>query len=825
VKTEISLNPYVLAGQLMAIDVISELLASTELGMLSQRLTEQLRELTGARTVLLLTHPVDRGVHEVQYTCPPRRASLFSADELSNFCPQCTPGELPLLSVELPSGHPLRAPLLRAGVVSLLRFPLCAAGELIGSLLLLDLPELARSDEVIKTLTPLLPEVALALKNSLAHQRIVNLVQELELHTRELEHRVAERTADLEAAYKAMAASRLAALNIMEDAVTAQRLAEKNTASLRLQVAERKRAEDLLASSHRELQIRNQIAQVFLSVGDEEMYTEVLAIILDAMKSQFGVFGFLDERGDFVVPTMTRTIWDKCQMPDKRFVFPRETWGNSTWPTAIREKRTICINEPSKLIPEGHIAITRHISMPIIHQGEAIGLIQVANKETDYSAEDIALFETIGKAIAPVLDARLKWAREDAARKQAEEILRESENKLRAILNATPFPIALVDVQDNEIEFWSRSTLDLFGQTASTTTDWYQIAYPDPDYRHEVIDRWKPALETARLSDKAVNTGEYRITCRNGSVRICELFASFLADNLIVTFNDITERKRAEEATLRALETAETANLAKSEFLARMSHELRTPLNAILGFTEGLLGRTHLHPLNEHQKDRLGKVLYSGHHLLGLINKVLDITKIESGNAQAEITTFDMAPLAQEVCQMCEALVQGKPEVRIVLDVESGLPPIASDREKIKQILLNLMGNAIAYTDRGSVTLRGRLGNSSGDSLYFRGDGCATMVDENGTVPLNALVLSVEDTGIGIPKEQLDRVFEAFYQVKQPATHARQGTGLGLAICKSFVELLGGTISIRSEVGCGTTATVTLPLKTDKVCKNGVAHA
>jgi PAS domain S-box-containing protein len=134
------------------------------------------------------------------------------------------------------------------------------------------------------------------------------------------------------------------------------------------------------------------------------------------------------------------------------------------------------------------------------------------------------------------------------ARKQAEESLRDSETRLRAILDSTPFPIALVDLQDNKIDFWSRSALDLFGHTAPTAAEWYEIAYPDPDYRREVIERWKTALEMARQSPQAINAGEFRVTCRDGSVRICELYAGFLADRLIVTFNDITERKQAEES-------------------------------------------------------------------------------------------------------------------------------------------------------------------------------------------------------------------------------------------------------------------------------------
>ncbi len=129
-----------------------------------------------------------------------------------------------------------------------------------------------------------------------------------------------------------------------------------------------------------------------------------------------------------------------------------------------------------------------------------------------------------------------------------ERVIKESEAGLRAILDATPFPVALVDLQDNNIDFWSRSALTLFGHTAPTAAEWYLLAYPDPRYRQEVIDRWKPCLEQAKLSGQPVNTGEYRVTCRDGSVRICELYATFLSDKLIVTFNEITDRKNVQEA-------------------------------------------------------------------------------------------------------------------------------------------------------------------------------------------------------------------------------------------------------------------------------------
>jgi len=189
---------------------------------------------------------------------------------------------------------------------------------------------------------------------------------------------------------------------------------------------ERKRAEERLRSSERELRIGNQIANIFLTFPDDQMYVEVLDVVLEAVESEYGVFGYIDEKGAFVVPSMTRHIWDKCLVPDKRFIFPRETWGDSTWPRAIREKRTIYSNEPSTITLQGHVAISRHVSLPVVHQGEVVGLFQVANKKTEYVTDDITQLEVIGSLVALVLSARLERDREEQARKRAEERLREA---------------------------------------------------------------------------------------------------------------------------------------------------------------------------------------------------------------------------------------------------------------------------------------------------------------------------------------------------------------------------------------------------------------
>lgn len=161
-----------------------------------------------------------------------------------------------------------------------------------------------------------------------------------------------------------------------------------------------------LQQVNEELQIRNRIADIFLTIPDDEMYGEVLQVILEVTKSEHGVFGYIDEAGNLVCPSMTRTIWDKCQIPDKTIVFPRETWGG-IWGRSLVEKKTLYSNEPFHT-PEGHIPMLRALVVPIVYQGEVIGYLLAGNKVTDYQDGDVQLLETIANYIAPVLRARLQ---------------------------------------------------------------------------------------------------------------------------------------------------------------------------------------------------------------------------------------------------------------------------------------------------------------------------------------------------------------------------------------------------------------------------------
>jgi signal transduction histidine kinase len=231
----------------------------------------------------------------------------------------------------------------------------------------------------------------------------------------------------------------------------------------------------------------------------------------------------------------------------------------------------------------------------------------------------------------------------------------------------------------------------------------------------------------------------------------------------------------------------EVANRHKSEFLANMSHELRTPLNAIIGFSEVLMEKM-FGEVNDKQDEYLRDIYSSGRHLLSLINDILDLSKIEAGRMELEVTKFDLPQAIQNSLM----LVRGRADahaIRLDLALDSRLGDFAGDERKFKQIMVNLLSNAVKFTPEGGrVSVR------------------AEVVD-------GSVEVAVSDTGIGIAPEDQQVVFEEFRQVGADYARKREGTGLGLALTRRFVELHGGTIQLKSALGEGSTFTFTLPVR------------
>jgi signal transduction histidine kinase len=265
------------------------------------------------------------------------------------------------------------------------------------------------------------------------------------------------------------------------------------------------------------------------------------------------------------------------------------------------------------------------------------------------------------------------------------------------------------------------------------------------------------------------------------------------------------QNARLFEEMQRAKMVAEQASQAKSAFLANMSHELRTPLNAIIGFTnivqrksEGILPRKQL--------DNLDKVLVSAEHLLGLINTVLDIAKIEAGRLDVQAAIFDAAG----VVELCAATIQPllKPHVRLVKQIQPDLPLVYSDQDKLRQILLNLLSNAAKFTHEGQIVVSVKQESRGAEEQRAENITSAPLLPD---APANMFSISVTDTGIGISAEALDRIFVEFQQADTSTTRQYGGTGLGLSISRKLARLLEGNLTAVSIRAQGSTFTLTLP--------------
>lgn len=263
----------------------------------------------------------------------------------------------------------------------------------------------------------------------------------------------------------------------------------------------------------------------------------------------------------------------------------------------------------------------------------------------------------------------------------------------------------------------------------------------------------------------------------------------------VVTFSDLTTRKLAETALREARDAALAASRAKSAFLANMSHEIRTPMNAILGMAD-LLAET---PLTAEQQEYVGMFQRAGDALLEMINDILDLSKVEAGQLQLEAQAFDPGEMLEDVAEVLAVSAHAK-GLELTCEMAPGSSAhVVGDAKRLRQVLLNLVGNAVKFTERGEVHLRAEVVPEPGAAVAAT----ATRV---------ALRFVVRDTGIGIPKDKLATIFDPFTQADASTTRRYGGTGLGLDIVKRLVDLMGGTIRAESVSGAGSTFTVIVPL-------------
>ncbi|MFO1061214.1 MAG: ATP-binding protein [Dongiaceae bacterium] len=399
----------------------------------------------------------------------------------------------------------------------------------------------------------------------------------------------------------------------------------------------------------------------------------------------------------------------------------------------------------------------------------------------------LAVWFFVRRARENLGQARRSAAAADAAR----QALAIANARLHDAIESIPEGFVLFDAQDRAL-LWNRRYEEIYGIAAGTTIrgrsfeEMVRQGAARGNYRLPpglALEAWiaerlaqhaaKGSESEQQLADGRWILSHERRTAEGGSVGIRI---------------DITELKRREAEMREALDRAEAANRAKSAFLANMSHELRTPLTAVLGFSEIIAGET-MGPIGQPAyKEFAGDIHAAGQHLLQVVSDVLDLARIEAERIELQIEPVDAAAMAQELCHMMRAEAARR-DLALQLEAAAAVPPVQADLVRLRQALLNLLGNAIKFTAPGGrVTVATAFEPARGHVL-----------------------VSVHDTGIGIAERDIPTALEPFGQVDSALSRRYEGAGLGLPLARRFVEAMGGVLTLESAVGRGTRVTVALP--------------
>lgn len=392
---------------------------------------------------------------------------------------------------------------------------------------------------------------------------------------------------------------------------------------------------------------------------------------------------------------------------------------------------------------------------------------------------------------------------DSAERKRTETALAQSEARFRTALLEAPFPI-MIHADGDEVMLISRAWTELSGYTHSdipTISAWTRKAYGTR------MVQVRSYIESLYGSNARRDDGEFEVTCKDGSKRIWYFYSVPLdsfADGRHIVLSmafDLTEYKRLENELVNSKIEAESSSKAKSEFLANMSHEIRTPLNGIFGMLQ-LIGTTSL---NEEQDEFISVAMRSTKRLARLLSDILDLSRIEAGKLTLEVNEFSMSEQKQAVVELFAASAREK-GLKFDYVIDDQIPArIMGDKSRLQQILFNLVGNAIKFTEQGYVKIEvSRLPSVGAGNCR--------------------ILVSVADTGIGITDEQIKSIFEPFAQAEKNFNRRFQGAGLGLSIVRRLVHLMGGEIAIDNTAG-GTIAYLTLPFTYEEPLQAGAHNA
>ncbi len=512
------------------------------------------------------------------------------------------------------------------------------------------------------------------------------------------------------------------------------------------------------------------------------------AITLTGSKIGY-IYHYDDQKKQFILNSWSKRVMQECTIVEPQTCYALEKTG--LWGEAVRQAKPIILNDFEKEhplkkgYPQGHARLRSFMTIPVFRAGTIVSVVGVANKETEYTNADVCQLTLLMEAVWKVLD-----------RHSAEDSLREREAQLASLSDNLPKGLVFQLEKDaagrTRFTFLSAGVERLHGVSMAS-------ALEDPSLVLDQIVAQDRELLSRRQKDAlaamAICNAEVRVRLASGETRWRYIACAprklsgdrLVWDGLEIDIDDLYKAKEA----------AETANRVKSEFLANMSHEIRTPLNGIQGMLQILLTTS----LDGEQDEYVRMAIQSGKRLTTLLSDILDLSQVEAGKLHIARERFSLFALLRQCAELFfPTALHSKVELHSY--VHPNVPEYCiGDASRLHQILANLVGNAFKFTTSGSVDIEVFPLPTPREPSQQR------------------LLFAVSDTGVGIPNEYTEKLFEPFSQASGGYRRAYQGAGLGLSICKRLVEVMGGDIAVESEEGEGTTVffCLTLPCDTTAV--------
>ncbi len=529
-------------------------------------------------------------------------------------------------------------------------------------------------------------------------------------------------------------------------------------------ITERKRAETKILKQKTLLEGINKLLQKVLSdESDADLATSCLQIAVELTGSKFGFIGEINVQGLVDAIAVSDPGWNVCSITTSDAVeLLKNMKIRGLWSLPIKDGQAHIINSPNAHplrvgTPPGHPALSSLLCVPLSRAGNAIGVLVLANKESGYDSDDQSGAEALATTFVEALN-----------RKRAEEATQRESGKLSAIISRIEEGIVFAD-SDNRIVEVNDYFLNIFGKKRSDVlglTLWDIHLGESLESLRSSVEKFKKNPQSPPLEIQKT-LGRMEVI-----YRIKPIYTDNEYKGVLLNLTDVSE-------LIRTRREAQAANKAKSEFLANISHEIRTPMNGILGMTDLALD-TNLTP---EQREYLKGIKSSAESLMGLINDVLDFSKIEAKKVELESTTFCLEDFVFETLAPL-AIQAHRNRLDLAIDINPGVDPeVIGDPGRLRQILINLVGNAIKFTEKGEIIVTVEEAVKSQEEVTLR--------------------FTIADTGIGIPEEKQKVIFDVFAQADSSMTRKYGGSGLGLAISSQLVDLLGGRIQVESAVGKG----------------------